>query len=96
MEICFKNYQKIYSAQGNFPKNILTSGRRTTSNQSSNTIVYINVEIFNVQQQRINVACFNNDIKRCYFQRRELRLCFDVDQNMTIYVWKEQENIFEL
>ena len=94
MEIFFKNYQKIYSARGNFPKNILTSGRRTTSNQSSNTIVYINVEIFNVQQQRINVACFNNDIKRCYFQRREPHLCFDVDQNMTIYVVKRARNYF--
>ena len=56
--------------------------------------MYVNVEIFNVQQRRINVVYFNIDIKRCYFQRRDSQRCFDVDQNMTICLVKRARKYF--
>ena len=40
-----------------------TSRRDTTSNQRWNKVVYFNVEIYNVEQRRINVVYFNVDMK---------------------------------
>ena len=37
----------------------VTSWRRTMSNQRRNNVVYVNVEIYNVEQRRINVDLHN-------------------------------------
>ena len=37
----------------------MTSQRLTTSNHCWNNVVYVNVEVYNVEQRQINVVCFN-------------------------------------
>ena len=56
----------------------MTSRRRTTSNQRWNNVVYVNVEIYNVQQRRINVVYFNVDLNNVR-QRRNNVVIFNVD-----------------
>ena len=56
----------------------MTSRRRTTSNQLWNNVVYVNVEIYNVEQRRINVVCFNVDLNNVK-QRRDNVVIFNVD-----------------
>ena len=52
----------------------MTSRRRATSNQRWNNIVYVNVDIYNVEQRWNNVVFFNVELnnvrQRCFFQRR--------------------------
>ena len=73
----------------------MTSRRRATSNQRWNIVVHVNVEIYNVEQRRINVVYFNVDINNVWQRRRNNVVIFnvefhDVDQrrknvvNMTI------------
>ena len=54
----------------------MTSGRRTTSHQCWNNVVYNNIEIYNVQQRWNNIVYFNVELnnvwqhqnKGCHFQ----------------------------
>ena len=39
----------------------MTSRRRTTLNQHLNNVVYVNIEIYNVEQRRNNIVIFNVD-----------------------------------
>ena len=50
----------------------MTSRRRTTSNLRWNNVVYVNVEIYNVQQRRINVAYFNVDLNNVRQRRNNV------------------------
>ena len=76
----------------------MTSRRRTTSNQRWNNVVYVNVEIYNVQQRWNNVVYFNVELNNVR-QRRNNVVIFNVDfhnvgqrrnnvGNMTI--WKKK------
>ena len=56
----------------------MTSRRRTMSNQCLNNVVYVNVEIYNVEQRRINVVYFNVDLNSIR-QRRNNVVIFNVD-----------------
>ena len=40
----------------------MTSRRRTMSNQRWNNVMYVNIEIYNVEQRHIKVVCFSVDI----------------------------------
>ena len=75
----------------------MTSRRRTTSNQRWNNVVYVNVEIYNVEQRWNNVVFFNVELNNVR-QRRNNVVIFNVDfhnvgqrrnnvANMTI--WKK-------
>ena len=87
----------------------MKSRRRRTSNQRWNNVVYVNLEIYNVQQRWNNVVCFNielNNVRQC----RNNVVTFNVDfhnivqrrsivANMTIWKIKprfKNNNIFEL
>ena len=73
----------------------MTSRRRTMSNQRWNNVVYVIVEICNVEQGRLNIFYFNVDINNFRQPRNNvviLNVEFDnVDQrqiwivNMTIF-----------
>ena len=76
----------------------MTSQRRTTSDQCWNNVVYVNVEIYNVQQRWNNVVYFNVELNNVR-QRRNNVVIFNVDfhnigqrrnnvANMTI--WKKK------
>ena len=54
-----------------------TSRRGTTSNQRWNNVVYLNVEIYNVEQRRINVVYFSVDMSNVG-QRRNNVVIFNV------------------
>ena len=56
----------------------MTSRRRTTSNQCWNNVVYVNVEIYNVQQRWNNVVYFNVELNNVR-QRRNNVVIFNVD-----------------
>ena len=56
----------------------MTWRRWTTSNQRWNKVLYVNVEIYNVEQRRINVVCFNVDINKVR-QRRNSAVMFNVE-----------------
>ena len=56
----------------------MTSRRRTTSNQRWNNVVYVNVEIYNVQQRWNNVVYFNVELKNVR-QRRNNVVIFNVN-----------------
>ena len=58
----------------------MTSRRRTTSNQRWNNVVYINVEIYNVEQCWNNIVCFNVELNNVRQRRNDIA-------NMTI--WKK-------
>ena len=60
----------------------MTSGRRTMLNQRWNNVVYVNVEIYNVQQRWINVIIFNVDFHNVGQRQNNVA-------NMTI--WKKIE-----
>ena len=44
----------------------MTSGRRTTSNQRWNNVVYNNIEIYNVQQRWNNIVYFNVELNNVW------------------------------
>ena len=56
----------------------MTLRHRTTSNRRLNNILYVNGEIYNVEQRRINVFCFYVHIKNVR-QRRNNALIFNVE-----------------
>ena len=56
----------------------MTSRRRTTSNQRWNNVVYVNVEIYNVEQRWNNVVYFNFELNNVR-QRRNNVVVFNVD-----------------
>ena len=56
----------------------MTLQRRQTSNQRSNNVMYVNVEIYNVEQCQINVVHFNVDLNNVR-QRRNNVAIFNVD-----------------
>ena len=56
----------------------MTSRRHTTSNQRWNNVVYVNVEIYNVQQRWNNVVYFNVELNNVR-QRRNNVVIFNVD-----------------
>ena len=57
----------------------MTSRRRATSNQRWNIVVHVNVEIYNVEQRRINVVYFNVDINNVWQRRRNNVVIFNVE-----------------
>ena len=73
----------------------MTSRRRKMSNQRWNNVAYVNVEIYNVEQRRIDIAYFNVDIKNVRQHRNNVVIFnvefHNVDQrrnnvvNMTIF-----------
>ena len=63
----------------------MTSRRRTTSNQRWNNVVYVNVEIYNVEQRWNNIVIFNVDFHNVGQRRNSVA-------NMAI--WKNKNNIF--
>ena len=77
----------------------MTSRRRTTSNQGWKNVVYINVEIYNVEQRPINVVHFNVDLNNVR-QRRSNVVILNIDFHNVGQRWKikiqKQNNIFEL
>ena len=56
----------------------MTSRRWKTSNQCWNNIVYVNVEIYNVEQSRINFVYFNIDINNVKQHRNNVEM-FNVE-----------------
>ena len=56
----------------------MTSRRRTTSNQHWNNIVYVNVEIYNVEQRWNNTVFFKVELNNVR-QRRNNVVIFNVD-----------------
>ena len=56
----------------------MTSRRRTTSNQRWNNVVYVNVEIYNVEQHWNNAVFFNVELNNVR-QRRNNVVIFHVD-----------------
>ena len=56
----------------------MTSWRQATSNQRWNNVVFVNVEIYNVEQRRINVVYFNVDINN-FRQRRNKVVVFNLE-----------------
>ena len=60
----------------------MTSRRRTTSNQCSNNVAYVNVEIHNVEQRHNNVFNFDVDFQNADQRRNNV-------VNMTI--WKKMQ-----
>ena len=81
----------------------MTSRGRTTSNQRWNNVVYVNVEIYNVEQRWNNVVFFNVELNNVR-QRRNNVVIFNVDfhnvgqrrnnvANMTI--WKKNKLRFK-
>ena len=81
----------------------MTSRRRITSNQLWNNVVYVKVEIYNVQQRWNNVIYFNVELNNVR-QRRNNVAIFNVDfhnvgqrrnnvGNMTI--WKKIKSTFK-
>ena len=74
----------------------MTSRRWTVSNQRWNNVVYVHVEIYNIEQRQINVVYFNVDINNVR-QRRNNVVILNVEfrngdqrRNNTLYM-----NIFE-
>ena len=79
----------------------MTSRRRTTSNQRWSNVVYVNVEIYNVEQRWNNIVFLNVELNNVG-QRRHNVAIFNVDfhnvgqlrnnlPNMTI--WKKYLSI---
>ena len=70
----------------------MISRRWTISNQRWNNIVYVHVEIYNVQQRQINVAYFNVDINNVIQRRNNVVILnvefHNVDQsrNKVVYI----------
>ena len=56
----------------------MTSQHRTTSNQPWNNAVYVNIEIYNVEQGWINIVHFNVDLNDVR-QRRNSVVIFNAD-----------------
>ena len=56
----------------------MTSRRRAMSNQRWSNVVYVNVEIYNVEQRQINFVYFNVDITNVR-QRRNNVVIFNVE-----------------
>ena len=76
----------------------MTSGSRTTSNQRWNNVVYVNVDIYNVQERWNSILYFNIDFNNVR-QRQNIVIIFNVNfynvgqrrnnvVNMTI--WKKK------
>ena len=55
----------------------MTSQSRITSNQRWNDVVYVNVEVQNVQQRRINVNCFKVELSNV--SQRQNNVIFNID-----------------
>ena len=55
----------------------MTSRRRTTSNQRWNNVVYVNVEIYNVEQRWNNAVFFNVELNNV--RQRRNNVIFNVD-----------------
>ena len=64
----------------------MTSRRRTTSNQRWNNVVYVNVEIYNVEQRWNNIVIFNVNFHNVGQRRNSVA-------NMAI--WKNKNNILK-
>ena len=56
----------------------MISQRRTTSNERWNNVVYVNVEIYNVEQRWNNAVFFNVELNNVR-QRRNNVVIFNVD-----------------
>ena len=50
----------------------MMSQRHTTSNQRWNKVAYVNIEIYNVEQRRINVVHFNVDLNNVRQRRNNV------------------------
>ena len=102
------SFERGTKLSSNYPANISTSvqrcfwvdmtlRRRTTSNQRWNNVVYVNVEIHNVEQRWNNVVFFNVELNNVRQRRNNVVIvnvdCHNVGQrqnnvaNMTI--WKK-------
>ena len=69
----------------------MTSRRRTTSNQRWNNVVYVNVEIYNVEQRWNNAVFFNVELNNVR-QRRNYVVIFNADFHN---VGQRQNNVVE-
>ena len=82
----------------------MTSRRWTISNQRWNNVVYVHVEIYNVEQRQINVVHFNIDINNVRQRRNNIVILniefHNVDQRrnnvlyMTIFKKLKRAKIF--
>ena len=70
----------------------MTSRRHKTSNQRWNNVVYVNIEIYNVEQSRINVGNFKSDLSNIR-QRRNNVVNFNVDFHNTEQSWSNVVNM---
>ena len=57
----------------------MTSRGRTLPNQRWNNVLYVNVQIYNVEQRRINVVYFNFDISNVRQRRNNVVIIFNVE-----------------
>ena len=85
----------------------MTSRRRTTSNQRWNNVVYVNVEIYNVEQRWNNAVFFNVELNNVETTLSFSTSIFTTLGNVetTLRIWpfekkkasiQKQNNIFEL
>ena len=79
------------SVQSCFLVNMM-SWRRTTSNQRWNNVVYVNVEINNVQQCWNNIVYFNVELSNVR-QRRNNVVFFNVDFHNIGQCWNNVANM---
>ena len=70
----------------------MTPRRRTTSNQSWNNVVYVNVGIYNVEQCRINLFYFNVDLNNVRQRRHNVDI-FNVDLHNVEPRWNNVVNM---
>ena len=68
------------------------SRRRTTLNQRWNNVVFVNVEIDNVEQRRINILHFKVDLSNVR-QRRNKVAIFNVDFHNVGQCWSNVVNM---
>ena len=70
----------------------MTLQRHATSNQRWKNIVYVNVEIHNIEQRWNKVVFFNVEFNNVEWQRRNNVVIFNVDfHNFTnMFIWKNK------
>ena len=68
------------------------SQRHTTSNQRWNNVVFVNVEIYNVEQRRTNIVHFKVDLNNVR-QRRNNVAIFNEDSDNVGQRWNNVVNM---
>ena len=72
-----------------FSNNLLCNWGRTTSNQRWNNVVYVNIEIYNVEERWNNVVIFNVELNNVRQSRNNV-VIFNVDFRN---VWQRRNNV---